>query len=67
MASSKYKGVTFIKSHTKNSKRWMAQGWSKSGHKWSLKCDTEREAALHYDKKQLEMGLEPVNILKRVK
>jgi len=62
---SKYKGV----SHTKDprtAKRtiWRA-AWSYEGIKCYKKCDTEREAAIAYDKMRINRGLEPVNIFKR--
>lgn len=40
---------------------------SKTGKRWNASFNNEREAAIAYDKKVLELGLDrPLNILKRV-
>lgn len=66
---SKYKGVTFLDYNPSKGKTakmvWQAQYVMPNGKLWSSRHETEREAALAYDKKMLELGKEPVNILKR--
>lgn len=61
---SKYKGVTFNSSGWKNAKGWVMQFTNKeSGYRVQKRFDDERQAAIAYDKKRIENGLEPVNIL----
>jgi len=37
------------------------------GERWrSEPCDTKKAAALAYDKRMISLGLEPVNVLKRI-
>jgi len=67
---SKYKGVYC----TRNPRRsklatetpllWGARYTYPDGKMWSRNTKTEREAAIAYDKKMIEIGREPVNILK---
>lgn len=64
MKSSKYKGIYYDLAGVRNCYRWQASKTFK-GIKWRKDCKTEREAAIAYDKKLIELGLEPVNILKR--
>jgi len=45
---------------------WFARGTVK-GKSFAITCKSERDAGLKYDMKMIEMGKEPVNILKRVK
>lgn len=63
----KYKGVQrkvcsnkrylfFVAKHRHNGNVWT-----------SAKCNSKKEAALAYDKRLIELGLEPVNVLKRIK
>lgn len=60
---SEYKGVSKKQKKSSNSKDWYMQMKMSDGKLCSSHHNTEREAALAYDKKCLEMGLEPVNIL----
>jgi hypothetical protein len=74
MKRSKYKGVycllkvnekTTYRAARHGDKPWRAQHRYK-GVRWNGKGrSTEREAALDYDKRMIELGLEPVNILKQ--
>lgn len=62
---SKYKGVSFDKT-VKNGKKWIMQFNHRLLGKSIIKSyQTEREAAIAYDIKRIEFGLEPINILKR--
>lgn len=68
MKSSKYKGV--YKWRKKNQKEaWIARyyNYDTKGMKYIGKYNTERDAALAYDRKMISMGKSPVNILKPVK
>lgn len=64
---SDYKGVA--KSWGKNQKGKNKTYWvalhTHRGATWRKHCETEREAALAYDKRMIDLGLEPVNVLKR--
>ena len=61
--SEKYKGVYQFKNLGVYT-RWCAIG-TVNGRKFNIPSDSERDAALKYDKKMIEIGKEPVNILKR--
>lgn len=64
---SKYKGVSFrAKAGGRTAKKpWVAKCTLKDGSRWvSPYRETEREAAIDYDKKLIEQGKPPVNILK---
>lgn len=71
---SKYKGVSKLvhgdSSYEKHNKKpWRATLAIKGefSKQWfSSYCKTEREAAIAYDKKMIELGRPPVNILKPV-
>ena len=58
---SKYKGVSLQKIDGKY------EFWVAHMFKWIKYCYSEREAAMEYDKKLIELGKKPVNILKIVK
>ena len=60
--NSKYKGVT--KGINYGKLNWLAQ-YRTSKHNWSKWCKTEKEAAMAYDIKMIQIGKEPVNILVR--
>jgi len=47
-----------------NNKPWRAQ-IIKKGKKWQRCYETEREAAMAYDLKLIELGYPPVNILRQ--
>jgi len=70
MAKSKrYKGVYSDRrmsyGRVRKGIRWRAQHMHK-GAKWnSVHFDTEREAAIAYDKRMIYLGMEPVNILRK--
>jgi len=57
MKSDKYIGV-----YKNPNGQWLAQKTLR-GTCWKKYCQTEREAAIAYDTRLLELGLEPVNIL----
>ena len=59
-----YKGVYF---HIVGGKylKWMVSG-SINGIRFNIGCNTEREAALKYDKKMIENNKQPINILKKI-
>lgn len=61
ISGSRYKGVSRVK--RKDGKEWLMSFMYNN-----IRCaglyDTEREAALRYDLKQIELGNKPVNILK---
>ena len=62
---SKYVGVEWNRSKSRFF-GWRARWYdTKFGTYWSKWCDTEREAAIAYDIKMIELGRPPVNILKR--
>ena len=61
--SDKYRGVFCFKSLGKFT-TWKAMG-SANGRKFTIMAESERDAALKFDKKRIELGKEPVNILKR--
>ncbi len=59
-----YKGVYWRRSYSGKYKYWVAAGSIKGRH-FGISAKSEREAALKYDKKMIENGKPPVNILKR--
>ena len=62
---SKYRGVTKRRKVSSNhDKIWEASHQYKK-ERWTGRFMTEREAAIAYDRRCIELGLEPVNILKR--
>lgn len=66
--SSKYKFVHLRTKVHLNFGRWKGKWVASLEHdhgKWRAYFETEREAALAVDKKLIELGEEPVNILKR--
>ncbi len=64
--SSGYKGVIkFNRTDTKGGINWSKGKWKATHGKWQRYCDSEREAAIVYNLKMIELGLEPVNILKK--
>ena len=65
--SDKYKYVGLFKDGNGKDEHWVAQGITnpKDPRSWSKICDTEREAAIAADKRLIDLGREPVNILKR--
>lgn len=67
--SSKYKGVHFYnRGNLKSDKDyWIAQYNMPNNKQWRVYKATEREAAIAYDKKMIELGREPINILKKKK
>jgi hypothetical protein len=74
MKRSKYKGVycllgvnekTTYSAFSHGDKPWRAQHRHKGVRWYGKSRSTERESALDYDKRMIELGLEPVNILKR--
>jgi len=46
-------------------KKWQAFIRLPNGKNWIKRCKTEHEAAIASDKQLIELGREPVNILKR--
>lgn len=58
-----YKGV--YKNNYHGKRNWMAKVSINGKIFWSM-CETEREAAIKYDKIMIENGKSPVNILKIV-
>jgi len=60
---SKYKGVSKVR-RSGRYEYWMAQ-YRKDNHRWQKYCNSERDAAIAFDKKMIEIGKEPVNILVR--
>lgn len=60
---SKYKGVSQVLDSGKYIV-WRTSG-SINGRKFTGTYSTEKEAAIQYDKKMIENGKEPVNILKK--
>lgn len=61
---SKYKHVTFLIVNGKH-KYWQGELGLDNGRYWKKYCKTEKEAARAVDIKLIELGREPVNILKR--
>ncbi len=59
-----YKGVYWVRGWGGRRIYWNARG-SINGRGFSIFDKTERGAALKYDKKMIENGKPPVNILKR--
>jgi hypothetical protein len=59
---SKYKGVSQVRIRGCYI-YWRTAGWA-NGRSFFGLYDTEREAAIAYDVKMIETGMEPVNILK---
>lgn len=57
-----YKGVYHI---ILGGKRYWKAGGCIKGRMFGIFAKTEREAALKYDKKMIEKGKPPINILKR--
>ena len=68
--TSKYKGVAKMKDIEAQKGKWgwkgmyVAQYRMSNGKIWNKHCKTEIEAAIAYDLKMIELGKEPVNILK---
>lgn len=64
--TSKYFGVSLNKSkaHGREKIRWQATINIGCGVQWTVNKPTEREAALAVDVKLIELGRQPVNILK---
>ena len=62
IGKSQYKGVSRVK--TPEGLMWLSTG-TVNGLQFVGKYDTEREAAINYDRKMIESGREPVNILIR--
>lgn len=60
---SKYKGVSMFIVNGKQT-YWHAQK-THNNTRWQSTWKTEREAAIAYDKRMIQIGKEPVNILKR--
>ena len=62
---SEYKGVAKLMntSSIKSKDFWRAE-YKFEGRHWFATFDSEREAAIGYDKKMIELGKSPVNILK---
>lgn len=58
---SKYKGVCFVE--TKDNMPWMMR-FNHNGMACIKRYTNERDAAMAYDLKMLELGLSPVNIYK---
>lgn len=61
---SKYKGVLKVRQTSNNSEYWKVQ-YKTRGHNWTCAFDTEKEAAIAFDKKMIEIGEQPVNVLVR--
>ena len=64
---SEYKGV-YLNGNRYTGKPWKArvvQSKRNLNENWQADFDTEREAAIAVDRKRIELGLDPVNILKR--
>lgn len=62
--TSKYKYVYYRGDYPSRSKPW--QGCLKvHGRSWTKMCKTEKQAAIAVDKQLIEMGKEPVNVLKK--
>lgn len=63
---SKYKGVYYTKNRSSSNAKdvWKA-ALTYNNVMWQNGYPTEREAAIAYDKKLIELGQEPVNILKK--
>ena len=59
--SEKYKGVSRV--YQDNKYVWVAKSYCNYTN-WQKFTDTEREAAIAYDKHMIKMGRSPVNILK---
>lgn len=63
--SSMYKGVTKRKKKSSGDNRiWQAHLLLEDGKNWNSYHEEERAAAIAYDRKLLELGKPPVNILK---
>jgi len=62
MKSDKYIGVYKNPKSRIKGRQWLAQKTFR-GTCWKKYCRTEREAAIAYDTRLIELGLEPVNIL----
>lgn len=62
MIKSKYKGVTMFLSNGKDV--FYNYQITHKGVKYNGTYKTEREAALQFDKRRIEFGKEPLNILK---
>jgi hypothetical protein len=61
-----YKGVMYARKGRWDKKyTWFAVCVIRGIVNWRSVHETEREAAIAYDKKMIELGKEPVNILKR--
>ena len=64
--TSKYFGVSLNKTrvHGRPVERWQCHVTISHGKQWITNKETERDAALAVDKKLIELGRQPVNILK---
>jgi len=62
MKSDKYIGVYKDNRYNNKFRSWLAAK-ALNNKKWRKYCQTEREAAIAYDTRLIELGLEPVNIL----
>ena len=60
---SKYKHVTYSNLPSHKNRPWVAI-INVNGRNWRKRCLTEHRAAVASDKKLIEMGSAPVNILK---
>lgn len=61
ITKSKYKGVDYVIIEGKY-KKWRCCG-SVNSRRFNFTCETEREAAILYDKMMLQNGKQAVNIL----
>lgn len=62
----KFKGVQRKVSSDKRYVHYLARH-RHNGNVWtSSPCNSRKEAALAYDKRLISLGLEPVNVLKRI-
>lgn len=65
---SKFRGVDYFKTSKDNQEHWLMQ-ISRYGLKafklFPFTPEGERKAAIAYDLKRIEFGLEPVNVLKK--
>lgn len=64
IGKSEYKGVRQRRVRKTREEFWEAYG-TRNGKPWSKKCGTEREAAISYDLNRIDLGKDPVNILKK--
>ncbi len=61
IGKTQYKGVA---EETKDGKTFFIARKTHKGIRWMKICETEKEAAKAYDIRLIELGLQPVNILK---